>query len=160
MRPFAQHFFLVPGVELKRWMYPQPWTHGTLHEPQGWPKRNSPFFLRACHVVSPLCPRRCSICWLILSHTRSLPPIASLLIFSLPYFFIFACGGSSVCVDRFFLFPIFKNRLPITLLLIFCFPYLFIFAYSGSSKRVHRLFVWPSVRIQMPNALLVVFCFP
>ena len=32
----VQHFFLLPGIELERWMYPQPWTQGLFYESQGW----------------------------------------------------------------------------------------------------------------------------
>ncbi len=35
-QPLEQHFFLLPGVELERWMYPQPWTQGAFYKPQGW----------------------------------------------------------------------------------------------------------------------------
>ncbi len=35
-QPLAQHFFLLQGIELERGMYPQSWTQGAFHKPQGW----------------------------------------------------------------------------------------------------------------------------
>ncbi len=35
-------------------------------------------------------------------------------------------SGSSFCVDRLFLFPIFRNQPPIVLLVVYCFPYTWI----------------------------------
>ncbi len=56
--PLTQHFFLVPGVEFERWMYPQPWTQGSFHKPQGWwnvVRRNKCFqCCDFCHFPSQL----------------------------------------------------------------------------------------------------------
>jgi hypothetical protein len=81
-------------------------------------------------------------------------PIALLIVFCFPYFFIFACSSFSFCVDRLLMFSIFRNRPPIALLFVFCFLYFFIFACSSSSFRVDRLFMFPIFRNRPPIALL------
>jgi hypothetical protein len=86
-------------------------------------------------------------------------PIAMLVVFCSPYFFIFVCSNLSFHVERLFMFPIFRNPPPIVPLVIFCFPYFFIFACSISSFHVDRLFMLPIFRNQPPIVSLVVFYF-
>ncbi len=56
-----QHFFLLPGIELKRWIYPQLWTQGAFHKPQGWWNMYWPFtYLHAISkVLFNLAATRC-----------------------------------------------------------------------------------------------------
>ncbi len=60
-QPLVQHFFLLPGIELERWMYPQPWTQGAFHKLQGWWNIYWPFtYLHAIlEVLFNLAAARC-----------------------------------------------------------------------------------------------------
>ncbi len=86
--PFLQHFFLLQGVELKRWMYLQPWTQGAFHKPQGWWNILAIYVL-ACHLEGLIQSYCRTLSWLAFSNRRFLSrrPLLCWLAFYHPWCF-------------------------------------------------------------------------